>query len=272
MTVNFALPSNELAPYIKRYWAMENSLDKGEKCVERIVPTGLPELSFYFSKRPKVLNNNRYILDNVTLNGLQNDFYDLELTGDLSIFVIVFQPHGLTRFLKFPLFEISNRNIPLKHLIGQKGQDLEEKMAEAVTFHQRVNIVETYLLSLLNRDNDDFKFRRINHISKLIRQTHGIIGINQMASEACLCRRQFERIFAEQIGISPKQYLKIIRFQYALFQKQQDADLDMIDLAYKCGYYDQSHFINDFKSLSGLTPNQCFAENEVCSDFFSLEK
>ena len=43
----------------------------------------------------------------------------------------------------------------------------------------------------------------------------------------------------------------------------------MIDLAYKCGYYDQSHFINDFKSLSGLTPNQCFAENEVCSDFFA---
>ena len=97
---------------------------------------------------------------------------------------------------------------------------------------------------------------------------YGNISISQMASEAYLCRRQFERIFAEHVGISPKQYLKIIRFQYAIFQKQQNINLDMIDLSYKSGYFDQSHFINDFKSLCGLTPKQYFTENEVCSDFF----
>jgi len=268
MPVYFASPSNVLAPYIKRYWAIENSLDKGERCVQRIVPTGMSELLLYFTRHPKLLNSNKYLSDNVVLYGHQNDFYDIELTGNLSVFSVVFKPQGLMQFFKFPLHEICNQNIPLQHINGQSGRDLEEKMGGASTFRQRVDIVEKYLWNLLKIDFADFEFRRINHIVELIRQTHGNIGISQMASEACLCRRQFERIFAEHIGISPKQYLKIIRFQYAIFQKQQNVNLDMIELSYKSGYFDQSHFINDFKSLCGLTPKQYFTENEVCSDFF----
>ena len=268
MPVHFATPSKTLAPYIKRYWAIENVLDRGEICVQRIIPTGLTELMLYFTPRPKILTENKKLSDNVALYGHQNSFYDMELSGHLSVFSIVFQPQGLMQFFKFPLSEIFNRNVSLKDINGQAGRDLEEKMNEATTFQQRVNIAETYLSELLKNNFDDFEFRRINHIAGLIKQTYGNINVNQMASEACLCRKQFERIFAEHIGISPKQYLKIIRFQSAIFQKQQNSNLSMTDLSYESGYFDQSHFINDFKSLSGLTPKQYFAENEICSDFF----
>ena len=268
MPVYFAQPSNVLASYIKRYWAIENTLDKGEICVQRIIPTGLTELQLYFTPRPKVLTDNKHLSDNAALYGHQNDFYDMELTEKLSVFSIVFQPQGLKQFFKFPLHEICNQNVPLKYINGQAGRDLEEKMSEASAFHQRVSIVEVYLFNLLKSNFADFEFRRINHIVELIKKTCGNVNISQMASEACLCRRQFERIFAEQIGISPKQYLKIIRFQFAIFQKQQNANKNLLDLSFESGYYDQSHFINDFKSLSGLTPKQYFAENEACSDFF----
>jgi len=268
MPIHFATPSNILAPYIKRYWAIENTLDKGEICVQRIIPTGLTELLLYFTPPPKVLTGNKYLSDSVALYGHQNDFYDMEMTGNLSVFSIVFEPQGLMQFFKFPLHEICNLNVPLQYLIGQAGRDLEEKMSEAATFHQRVSIVEGYLLNLLKTNFAGFEFRRINHIVELIKKTCGNVNINQMASEACLSRKQFERIFAEHVGISPKQYLKIIRFQYALFQKQKNLNMNLLDLSYNCGYYDQSHFINDFKSLCGLTPKQYFSENEVCSDFF----
>ena len=269
MPVYFATPSNGLASYVKRYWAIENCLEEGEKCVERIVPTGLTELILYFTPRPKVLNSSKHLSHNVALYGHQHDFYDIELTGALSVFSIVFQPQGLMQFFKFPLQEICNQNVPLQHIINvQVGRDLEEQMSEATTFHQRVGIAETYLWGLLKNGFVDFEFRRIKHIVELITQTGGKINIGQMASEACLSTRQFERVFADHVGISPKKYLKIIRFQYTLFQKQQNALMDMFDLLYKCGYFDQSHFINDFKSLSGLTPKQYFTANEVCSDFF----
>jgi len=268
MPIHFAKPSNALAPYIKRYWAIENTLDKGETCVQRIIPTGLTELLLYFTPRPKVLSGKKCLSDNVALYGHQNDFYDIELTGELSVFSIVFQPQGLMRFFKFPLHEICNQNVPLRYLSGQAGRDLEEKMGEATTFHQRVEIVERYLWELLKKNFADFEFRRINHIAELIKRTHGNISIPQMAAAACLSRKQFERAFSKHIGISPKQYLKIIRFQFAIFQKQQNAKWNMTQLSYESGYFDQSHFINDFKLLSGLTPKQFFAEEEACSDFF----
>jgi len=267
MPIQFANPSDALAPYIKRYWAIENTLEKGETCVQRIIPTGLTELLLYFTPRPKILTGNKRLSDNVALYGHQNDYYDIALTGELSVFSIVFQPQGLMRFFKFPLHEICNQNVPLKFLWGQAGRDLEEKMGEAITFHQRVGIAETYLFDLL-KNNMDFEFRRINHVVDLIKRTTGNIRIPQMASEACLSRKQFERVFAEHIGISPKQYLKIIRFQFAIFLKQRNADLNMTALSCDSGYFDQSHFIGDFKSLCGLTPKQYFAEEEACSDFF----
>ena len=268
MPVYFALPSKTLAPYIKRYWAIENIMNKDERCVQRIIPTGLTELMLYFTRRPKVLNNNKHLSDNAALYGHQNDFYDIELIGDLSVFSIVFQPQGLMRFFKFPLHEICNLNVPLNDLSGQAGRDLEEKMGEADTFHQRVCIVENFLWNLLQKNDADFEFRRINRVVEMIKKAHGNINIHQMYSEACLSRKQFERIFAERIGISPKQYLKIIRFQFAIFQKQQNANLNLTDLSYESGYFDQSHFIKDFKSLCGMTPKQYFTENEACSDFF----
>jgi AraC-like DNA-binding protein len=268
MPIYFATPSAPLAPYIKRYWAIENTLDMNEKCVQRIIPTGLTELLLYFTPRPQVLNNDRYLSHNVALYGHHNDFYDIELVEELSVFSIMFEPQGLMQFFKFPLHEICNLNVPLQYINGQTGRDLEEKMGEATTFQQRVNIVETYLWNLLKPNLADYEFRRINHIVELIKKSHGNTNINQMTSEACLSRKQLERVFANYIGISPKQYLKIIRFQFALFQKQQNVDLNMTELSYDSGYFDQSHFINDFKSLSGLTPKQYFTENEACSDFF----
>jgi AraC-like DNA-binding protein len=268
MPIHFASPSHTLAPYIKRYWAIENTLGKGETCVQRIIPTGLTELMLYFTPRPQIITDNKQLSDNVALYGHQHDFYDMKLTGNLSVFSIVFQPQGLMRFFKFPLHEICNQNVPLKYLCGQAGQDLEEKMGEVVTFHQRVSIAETYLCDLLKNNYMDFEFRRINHVVELIKKTYGNIRVPQMASEACLSRKQFERVFAEHIGISPKQYLKIIRFQFAIFLKQRNTDLNMTELSYDSGYFDQSHFISDFKSLCGLTPKQYFAEEGACSDFF----
>jgi AraC-like DNA-binding protein len=268
MPIHFAQPSSALAPYIKRYWAIENTLDKGKTCVQRITPTGLTELLLYFTPRPKVLCGKKSLSDNVALYGHQNGYYDIELTGDLSVFSVVFQPQGIMQFFKFPIHEICNQNVPLRYISGQAGQDLEEKMGEATTFHQRVNIVETYLWELLKNNFADFEFRRINRVVEAIKRTNGNISIPQMASIACLSRKQFERIFSEHIGISPKQYLKIIRFQFAIFQKQRNINWDMTKLSYESGYFDQSHFINDFKSLSGLTPKQYFADDEACSDFF----
>ncbi|MDR2962411.1 MAG: helix-turn-helix domain-containing protein [Bacteroidales bacterium] len=268
MHLHYAAPNAQLAPYIKRYWAIENVLAEGETCVQRIIPTGMPELSLYFSPRPKILTGGKQFPANVSLQGLQTGFYTIELRRELSVFTVVFQPQGLMPFFRFPQSAICNQLVSFADVAGQVGCDLEEEMSAAVDFQQRVQVVESYFSALLKSSCADVNFSRISHTISIIIHSRAAVDIAQMASEACLSRKQFERIFAAHIGISPKQYLKIIRFQWALLHKQHNTSLSMTELAYAAGYADQSHLTHDFQSLCGQTPKHYFAENEICSDFF----
>lgn len=103
---------------------------------------------------------------------------------------------------------------------------------------------------------------------KLINTSKGNITIDFLASNTCLSRKQFERIFQAHIGISPKQYLKIVRFQNAIFIKQNSKAITLTDLAYESGYYDQSHFIKEIKDLAGKTPKNYLKVKKLYQTYF----
>ncbi len=85
----------------------------------------------------------------------------------------------------------------------------------------------------------------------------GNVSVSNLAGEYGLSNRQFERRFKEFAGLSPKLYSRIIRFQAATEHKL-DRARDLTEIAYACGYYDQSHFINDFRQFSGYSPKEYF--------------
>ena len=129
--------------------------------------------------------------------------------------------------------------------------------------------MEKSLLKELHKYKSEHDRKRIDDSIRNINQTLGKISIEELSSRACLSRKQYERIFTDNIGISPKRFLRIVRFQNVIFQKQMRQNSNLTTLAYDCGYFDQSHMINDFKILSGKTPSQYFREGEVISDYFS---
>lgn len=266
MNFQFAYPSAKLKPYIKQYWGFENVLDKGLQYSQRIIPSGLPELIFYFDKRPDA--QNRTLEGNALLNVQQNDYYDLIISENLSIFSVTFHPHGISQFFNFPLYELQNQSVFLAYIDKEWSNLVEQKLEESKSFQDRVEVIEAHLLRLLYSNLNQRDFLRMSHIIDLIWRTNGSIDIDTLADNACLSRKQFERKFSEIIGISPKQYLKIIRFQYAIHIKNKSTGKNLTELAYESGYYDQSHFIVDFKQFSGLTPKQLFDQCNSVSDFF----
>lgn len=268
MNYHFEQPSEELRPYIKQYWGLENALKAGEQYTQRIIPSGLPELILYLDHKPKVHTGSRSLEDNFLLNGQQNDYYDILISENLSIFSISFHPQGVSQFFSLPFVELLNYSIPLKYINKKLYEELEFKLSKQNSFQTKVNIVEECFCQLLNDNKREFEFRRISDTIEHIRKAKGNIDIDILASHACLSRKQFERIFAEYIGISPKQYLKIIRLQATIYFKSKNENASLTELAYENGYYDQSHFINDFKTMTGLTPKQFFDECEPMSDFF----
>jgi AraC-like DNA-binding protein len=268
MEYRISNPSPALSGFVKHYWAIENCLPPGKEHVQRIVPSGMAELTFYLGDRPVSADRERSPGENTILSGQNNTYYDLKVTGRLSMFSILFQPHGLSVFFGIPVSGLLNRNVPLRFLLKDRVGELEEKLAETPTFDEKKSIVESFLAERIIKSGPDHHFRRIGDSIRLISRSRGRAGIGFLASEACLSRKQYERTFSEITGISPGQFQKIVRFQHAIFCRSKDPDANLTSLAYRCGYYDQSHMNHDFLALSGLTPGQFFTDCEPFSDYF----
>ena len=94
-------------------------------------------------------------------------------------------------------------------------------------------------------------------------------SVTDLASITCLGKKQFERLFNELVGINPKEYARIVRFQKSLKLLQHYSDVNQAQLAYQCGYADQSHFIREFKQFSGYTPLSLLNVCKPYSDLFT---
>jgi AraC-like DNA-binding protein len=268
MEYQITSPSRFLSPYVKHYWTLENCVQQGQKHIQRIVPNGLTELIIYFGNRPRSSESGRSFNENSILSGQLNTFYDLEITGNMSLFSIIFQPHGLSTFFGIPANELMNQNVPLKFLLKDKIDELENKLFEAGTFVEKVRFAEIFLYDCLKKKSSDYHFNRINNSIFLINKNKGSIGIDKLAEASCFSRKQFERTFSMLVGISPKQFLKTVRFQNAIHEKSKNKTMTLSELTYLSGYFDQSHMNNDFYRLSGFTPKQYFAECDPYSDYF----
>lgn len=268
MSFHVAKPSFPLSKFVKQYWAIDNCLPDGKEHIQRIIPNGLMELTFYFGNRPRALDNNKHLQGDSILNGQQKNYYDIVVSGKLSMFSISFQPHGAKMFFDVPSNEFFDQNIPLKYLVKDAITELEHSLYEAASFEAKICIVEKFLMKQLRINFKEYEINRIAQSIALINHTKGMITIETLYSASFLSRKQYERTFLTSIGTSPKQFLRTIRFQNTLHEKQMNKKISLTELAYNCGYYDQSHMICDYKLLSGKTPSQYFSECEPYSDYF----
>lgn len=261
-------PTSVLAPYVKHYWAMKSHVKPGNKHVQRIIPNGFVELTFYLDHIPVYNRNSKMIRNRVVVSGQQNDFYDIIITNNLNLFSIVFKPQGSKLFLGLPIQELYNQSIPAEILFKNEIYFLHEKLQETTNLNMKVQLVESFLIEQI-KQSKLYEFERLNDSIKLINSSKGILTIDKLSSKAYLSKKQFERTFRSNIGIAPKRFLRVVRFQNTLFNKQLNPKQNLTELAYQNGFYDQSHMINEFKDLTGLTPKQYFSDCAPYSDYFS---
>lgn len=254
--------------FVKQYWAIDDCLPDGKEHIQRIIPNGLMDLTFYLGNRPTALDRNKHLQENSILNGQQKSYYDIVVSGKLSMFSISFQPHGAKMFFDVPSNEFFDKNVPLKYLVKDAITELEDNLCETTFFEGKISIVEKFLMNQLRNNFKEYEINRVAQSIALINHAKGMITIEMLSSASFLSRKQYERIFLIYIGTSPKQFLRTVRFQNTLYEKQKNNKISLTELAYNCGYYDQSHMIYDYKLLSGKTPSQYFAECEPDSDYF----
>ena len=259
--IDYIEPIKILSKYIKNYFIVEtdNSIDYLPK--ERVYPCGYATMVFHYGSPSKFQkkNSSKYIEPNLVICGQQTNYYDLSLSGKTGMILIVFRPHGVKSFFNFPITELLNENLSLQDLINNETNELEDKLFNSPNNRQRITHLENFLIKRLIHNNE---FERVEHAIKIIENSKGQIMAQDIAHEICLGIKQFERTFSKYVGVNPKKYASIVRFQNVIQMNRKHKNSTMFQLAFDNGYYDQPHFVHDFKSLTGLTPKTFFKDRK----------
>lgn len=259
MNYQVYLPHPLLTAYIKCYWSLEEDGPVLEGVKERVFPDGCMELIFHYGDlfRKHTADNSFEIQPRSFIHGQLKTFIQLEATGKTGVLGIRFTPFGLAAFSRHQLQEISGAQVTVKDFWGKKANGLEDRVLNAGTNEQRITLVESFLLDQL-KQNTAVDRIAAQAVSAII-AAEGRITIKQLASNLNIGHRQLERRFMANVGLTPKLLSRITRFQYIqnLIERKQFPKLT--SLAYDGGFYDQAHFIRDFRAFTGLSPKQHYA-------------
>lgn len=262
-------PHPDLESLINCYWTLEVPA-AADPQRQRIIPDGTIEMAFILGEDIKrYTTGDDFIIQprSMVLGQTIEPFY-IEPTGYVNTFAIRFYPFGFANFVDVPIENLANKETPLKSLFEESiAKNLEERIALAQDVHQRIQIIEAFLLNKLKEEKTVDKI--VQTTIDALFASNGNAPINGILKEQITKRRQLERNFKKQIGISPKQFGKIIRLQAALKLLLKPNTEKLTHIAYHCAYYDQAHFIKDFKAFTGVNPKDFLGhENMALSSVF----
>lgn len=229
--------------------------DRGTSLPVNLFPA-IPEHSLYFYPRdPLVVHNlesgTTFTCQPSIIVGPQVQRVNLSLGHDHLVIRVGVHPGGLHRLLHLPLHEIVDFTCPSQDFLGGCIREVNEQLSNTSDMDQMKSIVEGLLLRLLSKTKPFTQFDSAMHV---LMKAGGNLSVDFLARESCLSSRQFERRCKERIGLSPKLFARIIRFSKAYRMRESNPQLNWTSIAHAAGYFDQMHFIRDFKVFAGVTP------------------
>jgi AraC-like DNA-binding protein len=176
---------------------------------------------------------------------------DLVLQGRFDVFTIHFRPSGLHQLFRVPMADFADRAYDARSVIGPVVSEIIERLAGASSFQDRVQVATDFLLRHLPDGAPDAVAVTANRLLL----EHGALRVHDAAANAGMSIRQFQRRFAEQVGLPPKRYARIVRFNAALEAKMTAPGRLWTDIAHEFGYYDQMHMVRDFERFADRSPS-----------------
>jgi AraC-like DNA-binding protein len=255
-----APPSAVLKPYVWAYGMTTGRVD----AVPLVVP--LPArpkqlLTFSFADRFRALRPGTGQTDStprVTAVGPQScSRAGLSVLGRIDNFTIHFQPSGFNLLFGVPMTELTDAAYDARAVIGPEIATLEHELGDTPGFAERIQLIEKRLMPLAR-----FHSRPdpVATASSRLFASHGIYRVSTMATASGLSTRQFERRFLAQVGMPPKLYARIIRFNAVLDNKLQFPSRPWSCIANDHDYYDQMHFVHDCRAFTGESPSRFLAQ------------
>ncbi len=241
------LPSVGLRPYIRYFAIAENDRETEYK----VFPSPGIVVGFQYRGQLACLHGNtENILASAGITGISNGYRTFKNSAHIGTVLVYFTETGFTHFVSHPAHLLFDLSLSLDTIFDRNSiMEVADKLAHSLTDGERIRIVESFLLSQLMDVQPD---RLIGEAVRRIHQSKGTIRIKELGQQLFISQSPLEKRFRKTVGTSPKKFASIVRFQEVLDKLGRSKSLS--DIFYDGSFFDQAHFIKDFKRFTGDTP------------------
>ena len=230
--------------------------------MDRFLPDGNAEFIIELTDNPKHIYDNETLTElqacrHAWVSGVRTQPITIPAGRDSRMLIVAFKKGMAHPFYDFPMTELADLVVDADLVFGQKVHALREQLLHCNSIRQMFLLVEKFLLGqagdLLHANTPS---QCIQYASSNITNQPTVLEFQQLSRQIGYSQKHFIDLFKKQVGVPPKQYLRIIRFQKAILEIENKSAIHWSRIAAESGFYDQAHFINEFKDFSGFTPNE----------------
>jgi len=249
--MNYAvfMPPASLKELVQCYWALESSESETTPKEYFLMADSCFEIIFQYNGGFQA-----YSKQSARMR-FQHTVHDkFVVAKELGFFGVRLYPHAVSQLLQIPASEVVNLVFDFASLFKQDGRDLADQIFSCTHSQERIDLVSSFLLKVASAKKVDPIRVFVNEIIA----GDGHVDISHLLQQSGLSVKQFERRFKASAGFSPKHFARVVRFQATKRKYRSTQIKSLTDLAYVCNYFDQSHFIREFKEFSGVQPLHYF--------------
>lgn len=263
MITNFSILrpcSGLLNNYVKNFWVLKGIASCKEPYVHAVVPDGTAQIICCYKgsfKSKKI--SEKYICNQVIYAGPVNKSTQYIINEDFEIFGICVYPYTVPLFSSITPSKFIDECVDLNEIEIFRNINFSQRLLHSKDNNSRVILTSNIFEGLMESTQIEM-FLKLYSIKDIIENRSGIFNVRDLSENYNLSARHLQRRLKRYTGFSPKQLIKISRLQSAIGQIDYDS---LSDLAYKTGFYDQSHFINEFRLLTGKKPWNFFVKKDM---------
>ena len=247
-------PSDILKPYIKNYWTCRHPAD----VLEVMYPSGSVEFCIDISDCNTVRHRGDQSMKvpNLEVLGHWTIPTVAAINKGNTCLITRFYPYASTLFFPNPASDFTNESIDLRDIFDRESEDFYQRLMEQPTLEQKVAVLEAFLIQRLNRNKKSSqKLKLVESLCNHVYSEGKSFDIQKLSAHYGFSERYIQKLFIDWVGITPQRFFAVQRFNKSLELIRSSSE-PLTYIAFECGYYDQAHFIKEFKSYTGLTPGE----------------
>ena len=245
-----------------------------DHALDRFLPNGDTELLIDFGDAPQFIHDNSSLAPiqgcrHVWVSGVRTAPITIPSGSNAEMMVIMFRKGMAYPFFPYPMSEMSDRVFQAEHVWGRAVAEMRERMLETSDIGKRFVLAEEFLLRGARPRLEENSC--VHYAVGAVQSSGGRMSVSELNAAIGYSPRHFAAMFRRHVGITPKGYLRIIRFQSVVEEIAAAEVVDWSSMALRCGFYDQSHFINDFTHFAGYTPEEYLARRNEYLNYVPVD-